>query len=1113
MMVTFVSQCEKKALNRTRRVLDAFADRIGDNTWQTVITQEGLLAVKKLLRKTATKNTAVSCHWIRSRSRSELVWVVGNRRKFNELGMVPVNSTQKPNVSTDEENNWQHGHSMQIVAVLAALLHDIGKATIGFQDKLLNSKGGKKGDPYRHEWISLRLFQAMIYGCNADEEWLSRLINFDAFMDENPNWLNRMSNDSVAGSKPQRLDNLPKLAQLIAWLIVTHHRLPTYGLEYFKTEVRTQQQQSKRSWGEDFIMKEFYADLAPFEQWVKNANAGNSQDFWHLKETIMASKSWQKKIKRWARKARDHAPLQVLAKQTISDPLLMHLSRLCLMLADHNYSSLPKEHKARVQGDTEFIGKLAANTDKNRDPKQALDEHLIGVADFASRIALLIPNLNTRLTGLPDKHRPFLAQTRAEGYLWQNKSFLLAKKLQPQAQQQGFFGVNMASTGRGKTLANARIMYALGNKDSGARFTIALGLRVLTLQTGRALRAKLDLDDEQLAVLVGGAANRELFEMVERQEDAKELNAEDMGSESMEALFDKGDWLDGSSLPSEFDTLTADHKTRQLLYAPVVTCTVDHIMQASECSRGGRYIAPVLRLLTSDLVLDEPDDFDQRDLPALTRLVHLAGLFGSKLLLSSATLTPDLVTGLYQAYAAGRKIWNSHMGLNPNLPVPCGWFDEDQQTTELCIAPDQFTQVHQQFVTRRVRYLEKQPKRRQAKILPIELPPPKENEKVNMAALAKVLLQGATQLHSDHAETCAETGKRASIGLIRMANVQPIIKLVKALFEQTELDGNTHIHLCCYHAKQLLVLRNTLEQKLDRILSRSGNLSIFDHHEVKAALASSPAQNHLFIVVASPVAEVGRDHDYDWAIVEPSSMRSLIQLAGRVWRHRPEKIAEATNILVMSSSMLGLGNNQVAFTRPGFEQQEPPKFKLSTHNCSELLTEQQLSRVDSIPRIARADELHTTTSLTDLEHGVMEDLINNSNNFVSAFWREDNGNRASAHLQKISPFRHNDRVQQDYVCLPVTDDPNGYKFTLAESAWESLEDCVYQSKKIQFSPYQPDNAQVTPWLTTGLDEALQEIDEQQDPPNLAKTARKFASVRLEEIEGRWLYDSFLGFWR
>ncbi len=95
MMVTFVSQCEKKALSRTRRVLDAFANRIGDNTWQTIITEDGLIAVKQLLRKTVTKNTAVSCHWIRSRSRSELVWIVGNRNKFNKEGVVPVNSTSK----------------------------------------------------------------------------------------------------------------------------------------------------------------------------------------------------------------------------------------------------------------------------------------------------------------------------------------------------------------------------------------------------------------------------------------------------------------------------------------------------------------------------------------------------------------------------------------------------------------------------------------------------------------------------------------------------------------------------------------------------------------------------------------------------------------------------------------------------------------------------------------------------------------------------------------------------------------------------------------------------------------------------------------------------------
>ena len=94
MMVTFVSQCTKNAHKKTRRVLDAFADRIGDNTWQTVITQEGLQAVRKLLRKTASKNTAVSCHRFRSRSSAELLWTVGRKEAFDHQGRVPVNTTQ-----------------------------------------------------------------------------------------------------------------------------------------------------------------------------------------------------------------------------------------------------------------------------------------------------------------------------------------------------------------------------------------------------------------------------------------------------------------------------------------------------------------------------------------------------------------------------------------------------------------------------------------------------------------------------------------------------------------------------------------------------------------------------------------------------------------------------------------------------------------------------------------------------------------------------------------------------------------------------------------------------------------------------------------------------------
>ncbi len=160
MMVTFVSECEKKALSRTRRVLDAFANRIGSNTWQTVITEEGLIAVKTLLRKTATKNTAVACHWIRSRSRSELVWIVGNRKRFNAEGIVPVNSTQKNLLNNQWENGWTYLPAIKALVAIAALLHDWGKATALFQTKLKSCTA--KGDPLRHEWISCLLLNALV---------------------------------------------------------------------------------------------------------------------------------------------------------------------------------------------------------------------------------------------------------------------------------------------------------------------------------------------------------------------------------------------------------------------------------------------------------------------------------------------------------------------------------------------------------------------------------------------------------------------------------------------------------------------------------------------------------------------------------------------------------------------------------------------------------------------------------------------------------------------------------------------------------------------------------------------------------------------------------------
>lgn len=164
MLVTFISECEKNALKRTRRVLDSFANRIGNNTWQTPITAEGLDAVKKLLRKTASKNTAVACHQLKSRIRTELLWIVGKKDKFNSEGIVAVNYTEQDKfigeinmsevyANTKKQPLDQHLFAVGVVAqeimktfctdkslhkatFMAGCWHDIGKLEVHFQDWL-----------------------------------------------------------------------------------------------------------------------------------------------------------------------------------------------------------------------------------------------------------------------------------------------------------------------------------------------------------------------------------------------------------------------------------------------------------------------------------------------------------------------------------------------------------------------------------------------------------------------------------------------------------------------------------------------------------------------------------------------------------------------------------------------------------------------------------------------------------------------------------------------------------------------------------------------------------------------------------------------------------------
>ncbi len=1124
MLVTFISQCEKKAKKRTRLVLDAYANCIGDNVWQTAITEEGLQQVKTLLRQTASKSTVVSCHRVCTRKRTELVWIVGRRDKFNEQGQVAVNRTKRNILHSEWENNWQFLHGLQLVATLAALLHDIGKSSNGFQHKLYHHT--PMGDPYRHEWVSLQLLAYLLADCKTDKEVLARLQNVSDYLTENP-----LENHSFDDKKIQKshIHQLPPLAQWLAWLIVTHHRLPPLEQYYFKQPEKI---------AKDFFTLNligYYGELKAYQQWVKNTRSLEEMSdeqkhrFWQFKNCVIYSPTWQKQVIRYAKKIAENTYLMTLSESTqktaITDPFLLQLSRLALMVGDHNYSSLKSDSKQKVQGDKDWADKLIANTDRSTGKtNQALDEHLLGVGQFTAQFCRALPILHEQLPKLIS-HNPLMQNTAHLNFAWQNKAFKLALSQHDHSETHGFFGVNMASTGGGKTIGNARIMYALANPKKGARLTIALGLRVLTLQTGKSFRENLSLSDKDLAILVGGQAQKQLFEMSE-QEKADANPLANFGSESLEDLIDDlvdGDIDDDLAIFDELKlgTVIADENAKKLIFAPIVTCTIDHLMGACESKRGGKYIAPMLRLFSSDLIFDEPDDFDQSDLPALSRLVHLAGVFGSRVLLSSATLPPDMLAGLYQAYLAGRSIYNAQFGLSaPN--VVCAWFDENDCTAKQISQADDYMAEHEKFVSKRVKFLSSLPVRRFGEIMPMYANYHHEKQDEFYSQIAKQFFVQAVQLHERHHLT-NEQGQSVSIGLIRLANIAPLMQIVQAMHQMDSTQGleDYQFYVACYHSQQVLLLRNRLEQGLDTLLKRDNEnpVAILQQSAIKNAIKQNPnKKQHIFIVLATPVAEVGRDHDYDWAIVEPSSMRSIIQLAGRVWRHRPDKLAKTPNIAVMQYNIKALKKpnhvvGDAVFTRPGFESHQ---FLLTTHDASELIAPHILQKIDAMPRIAKTCEPHPDKSLADLEQAVIADLMNSTKpNVVNSYWQNPHtSNRSHVLLSCLTPFRAGE-PQLDYVIRPQHDDPAQLDVYLTDDVKEKgFREAGVQNAMITPKRIDTSNPQVTPWLTSCLSDELTILQSYYPEYSRNTLVLRFCGIALPERKQNttWYFDERFGCW-
>lgn len=899
MIVFFVSECEKKAFTRTRRILNKYAVQLGSRTWQARLSEEGLRDIYQELRESATRQTSVACHRVQGRNKTALAWVVGNRLHFNDEGWFSFSQTRRDIVRAEIELPANYRLLSHLLS-LTALCHDLGKANEFFQQKLVS--GATVRDPYRHEFVSCLILAQVIGDLNPidDNAWLTHFSEADSLQAafakvlSRDDWFN-VDIDLRAIPLWKRLESkgfksLPLFSSLL-WLVLTHHKLPDGRYEE-----------------EDDGSIIFERDKGFFGSNEK-ADKQRSITFNSDKNMPWQDSGWRQSV---AKKTGELCYLlqeqtPSLAQPCKADDLkiaIAHIVRPFLVLGDYQASKnsqlylKPNRHQICFANTQE--GKLA-------DP---LAIHIHKVERQANRCFRVLMAYQANMdfqTVTQDKLSPVLSQKRkldqcAPAFRWQEDSCQRIRKEHGNGiQDSGFFGILAAKTGAGKTLAAARIMSVLSKE---LRFSLALGLRSLTLQAGDDCKNLMGFKQNEFAVMVGSKTKQALFEYQQtkdKQDTAKEGTSNEGIADDDEVVFG-----DTGSLGESFPALS--EKELKILATAVLISTVDHIISPTD-GRRSKSTLMSLRLMTSDLVLDEVDSYSADDLVALGKLVYLTGLYGRKVLLVSATLPPGIAVNFYRAYQAGFAHYRLMNAIEK--PIFCAWFSDQYQFSQLkrCETVEQYQKDHALFSGHVAQHLSEQPAKRLAELLDISACSSEQ-------ALFECVLQRCFSLHRHHHVIDAATNARVSIGLVRWNNTKPCVAFTHHLLERKNEAADLPFKVICYHAKLLPIVLLDIETFCQQALKRQTD-SLTEHPIVKQALGQS--QDLVIIIATTSIIEVGRDFDFDWGVFEPQSTRSIIQTAGRILRHR-DKAVDTANVAVLSTSYRGLFNdNQPGYSYPGVE--------------------------------------------------------------------------------------------------------------------------------------------------------------------------------------------------
>jgi CRISPR-associated endonuclease/helicase Cas3 len=862
----------------------------------------------------------VSIQEIRRSTASRMPLIrIGSRSMFSENGLAPVSS--HPSAFARLHGTPTERNGLAAVRI-AALFHDLGKATVLFQEMITGalksasySQTANAGSSFiRHELFSATVWDRL-FGAMDDEALKASLVDkspadIDAACGSAVDWLLRDGSPANHVLRFEFLTDERRLTFAIGMLILTHHRLPEGETDHIELRGGTHAQQM-------------------IEGGREKLRIAKGAPFWH--------EAW------WTRRLGKDAAMILPG---IGFEGLDIALRGSLVFADHVGSS----EKMPSSAMPEFLANTVKGPEGNSEPADSLSIHVKRVYRACKPAFDMLHRLRDRLPAISEAEMPLdLIRPEIEDprFVWQMQASRAARDLAA-SQEGGFFACLLSGTGTGKTRAAPTILACAAFGDCRPerryfRMTLGLGLRVLARQSAREYIDDLGLQPDNLSVLIGTPP-------IEFTAPAQDTIEDRNGSESLTALPEwlrieqaegevpgvddpkEAAWLRGLSLntdrgvPAILDQLIQvsgkkGGMFRTLASSPVIVGTVDHLMGLVAPLRSA-FLPAAIRTLTSDLILDEIDQYGPEDLAALARLVFQAAAGGRRIIVMSATLTRDVGETFFAAYRAG---WQHHaVALGVVNHVNLLLTGDAPGTIVTNSNGESFDTLYDTCRSRVLTSLEGAPTLRRGEIL---------KPCGSWDDLVRQVHDGCRRMHDLNASRLA--GFRVSVGLVRMTRISH----TAALFHQLpagEIDGRLRLKLCL-HSNFPRLHRAWVENWLKRALTRKGRdplkglLSLCLATDIFERAEAVGARDIEIVCVTSPVIETGNDLDFDYAILDPISIRSIVQAAGRVRRHRPEAWP-STNLLILGRSPIAMQGGKLAM--PGIETDIPSITEVSRGDLS-----------------------------------------------------------------------------------------------------------------------------------------------------------------------------------